>query len=831
MTNPDQEKNNADSGETIPPRPDAKPVVATADADTGFVSGPFTEQTSNERQVQPEHASASAAGEPTGLGPEPAAWTPANASPFGDSPFTQTSASSGGEALLSNPEAAPEISAAEIPAAEAEVVLAARPAGGEETSLPGGIENPPSDTQVKPGGEETFFAAADEKTVLPAAVEQSRFEARAPRGDETVLPGQEEKTVITPPAAAITGIAPSAAAADLNSETLIVQPEPRPANQGQTRAEPAPAGAAEQPKPLDERSRNNKLYEGDVLGNFRVVRQLGKGGMGSVYMAEDINLKNRGFKPKQYLRAIKVLSKNLPSYEIMKQAFDREYSITLDLQHANIIRVFDPMEASINNNGRDYFNFYSMDFLSGRSLSDYIDEYRLAGGVSMQEAWPIVKQLGEALHYVHQKGYVHRDLKPDNVFLADDGVIKLLDFGIAQRAGAIINADDHSDATQLVGKAISRPWAALEQLKSFSDVDIRDDIYAFSHIVYELLTGKRPYEGKSADEVETLKFQSKTGIELFRPAAKFSDRQWKVLKAGLEIYRKDRPADIQYWLQEFAAITKPQAGSKGKTLPYALAAAGAFGVAAAAFFLWPRSEQPAPPSPGPETSAAANVAPPAVTPAALKAAACCSGTAKLGKPVRLSGKAAQGGDGVLNYYWRFSNIPEASRVALEHYNMPQAQFTPDLPGEYAIQLRLQDEQGHESADEVSIKVEAFPVVLDLPNRFKINERFNFDYKVEKTGYIRLVYYDNNKEFDEIVPNDLQDSLVQANQVYHFPESSRKPLYVLPPEGKTSIFVFFGASPLPALRDLMDKNGIKPDILRDENIDTFVKTFDVVAANR
>ena len=210
-----------------------------------------------------------------------------------------------------------------------------------------------------------------------------------------------------------------------------------------------------------------------------------------------------------------------------------------------------------------------MDYLEGRSLKEIIKEHELAGkGMSFDQAWPIIKQTADALNHVHEKAYVHRDIKPANIFLTNEGVIKLLDFGISLRR----DLTNSSDATNYIGQGISLPWAAYEHISQFTTPDIRDDIYSLAYVVYQLLTAKHPFQGKHAVEVKSEREQNKLPKELTKPDnVQLTDAQWKALKWGLELQRDNRPTNISEWLAEFGSKQVSRSSFK---LSYKFLAAG-----------------------------------------------------------------------------------------------------------------------------------------------------------------------------------------------------------------------------------------------------------------
>jgi non-specific serine/threonine protein kinase len=164
-------------------------------------------------------------------------------------------------------------------------------------------------------------------------------------------------------------------------------------------------------------------------------------------------------------------------------------------------------------------------------------------GIPIVPAMEIVKSLGAALSYAHEQDIVHSDFKPSNAFLTQDGKVKVLDFGIARAAPSLIEKGERTlfDAGQL--GAISPAYASLEMLRG-EEPDVRDDVYAFACVTYELLTGSHPYQ-----RIDALKAYE-TGLEP-RPIRKLSRAQWRVLQQGLAFQRADRCHSVDSLVSQF----------------------------------------------------------------------------------------------------------------------------------------------------------------------------------------------------------------------------------------------------------------------------------------
>src|SRR5215467_3437170 len=226
------------------------------------------------------------------------------------------------------------------------------------------------------------------------------------------------------------------------------------------------------------------IHPGTKLGPYEIVSPLGAGGMGEVYRATDTRL-NRTV-------AIKVLPPQFMHTPEMKQRFDREAQVIAGLNHPNICTLFD-----IGREGDT--DFLVMEYLEGETLAARI----AAGALSLDEALKVAIQIADALDRAHGQGIIHRDLKPGNVMLTQKGA-KLLDFGLAKlqapaqaaAAGAMFVSGASMNTTapgMIIG---TMQYMAPEQLEG-KDADARTDIFAFGAVLYEMITGRRAFEGKS----------------------------------------------------------------------------------------------------------------------------------------------------------------------------------------------------------------------------------------------------------------------------------------------------------------------------------------------
>jgi serine/threonine protein kinase len=224
------------------------------------------------------------------------------------------------------------------------------------------------------------------------------------------------------------------------------------------------------------------LASGTKLGPFEILSALGAGGMGEVYRARDSRLSRDV--------AIKVLAGHLSSNPDLKARFEREARAISALSHPHICHLYDVG----SQDGTDYL---VMELLEGQPLSRRLEK----GPLPLREALQCGIGIAEALETAHKSGIVHRDLKPGNVMLTKSGA-KLLDFGLAKPVEGLGTMASGSAATMSQpltqeGKIIGTfRYMAPEQVQGH-EADARTDIFAFGAVLYEMLTGKRAFEGKS----------------------------------------------------------------------------------------------------------------------------------------------------------------------------------------------------------------------------------------------------------------------------------------------------------------------------------------------
>lgn len=279
---------------------------------------------------------------------------------------------------------------------------------------------------------------------------------------------------------------------------------------------------------------------GDVLNNrFELLECVGTGGMSAVYKAVDRRKIEADDRHPHV--AVKVLNLEFRAHPDSLMALQREAKKCQSLAHPKIVRVYDF--------DRDGSTVYmTMEYLSGVSLARKMSVSNFRG-LPQKEALRIINDAGQALHFAHDAGIVHADFKPANIFLTDDGKVKVIDFGIArafQRDDAVEMEATRFDPSSLA--ALTPSYASPEMLEHKSS-NPRDDIYALACVAYEMFTGRHPFGRVPATVACERKFKLKRHKALTRS-------QYKALKHALEFNRSKRTATVEQFLKEINRTTK-----------------------------------------------------------------------------------------------------------------------------------------------------------------------------------------------------------------------------------------------------------------------------------
>jgi len=312
----------------------------------------------------------------------------------------------------------------------------------------------------------------------------------------------------------------------------------------------------------------NDHYLGqEVAGQFRIVEKIGKGGMGAVYKAEQPDM-NR------YV-AIKILHSRYLSRSDLVSRFRREARAMSQLSHPNTARVF--LYGQLDD-GACYF---VMEYLAGQNLAQIV---RAEGAMKPRRAIRIMTQVCSALEEAHQAGIVHRDLKPENIFVTSQGGIrdfpKVLDFGLAKvterqmRPGSMVLTQQ--------GMVFGTPEFMSPEQAHGKTLDARSDIYSLGIILYELLTGKLPFDAKQPIEYIQLHVNA-TPIPLSerRPGATFPPGLENVVMKALAKKPEDRFASAAEFAAALESVLQADIGEGGPiSLPTPIPAAPSLQAAA-----------------------------------------------------------------------------------------------------------------------------------------------------------------------------------------------------------------------------------------------------------
>jgi serine/threonine protein kinase len=277
------------------------------------------------------------------------------------------------------------------------------------------------------------------------------------------------------------------------------------------------------------------LQPGCVLRErFRLERRLGEGGMSTVFLATDLELRRHV--------AIKVLGEGFKSHPQALATLRDEVAKSQRLSHENIVSVY-----HFDRDG-DHI-FMVMEYMRGQSLETFLHEH--VTGVPFNVAWPIIRGCARALAHMHERKIIHSDFKPANVFLTEDGGVKVLDLGIARTIA--------SDETQLMGGgtrfdagslgALTPQYASCEMFDGLPP-DQRDDIYALGCVAYELLVGRHPFGHLSAIDARAQQLVPP------RPAG-LKTRQWRAVGAALAFARADRLDTAERLIHQMDPARRP----------------------------------------------------------------------------------------------------------------------------------------------------------------------------------------------------------------------------------------------------------------------------------
>ncbi|MEN8218134.1 MAG: protein kinase, partial [Pseudomonadota bacterium] len=304
-----------------------------------------------------------------------------------------------------------------------------------------------------------------------------------------------------------------------------------------------------------------------ILDKYRLVEELGKGGMGVVWKAIDL-IQEAGEARDSHV-AIKFLSQDFKQHPDALKALVREFNRYGRLSHPNIVKAH-----KLDHLGTTFFMV--MELLKGVPLDEFIKT--CPNGLSLTDAEPIIKDMAHALAYAHQEGLAHLDFKPANVFYDPEAKsVKVIDFGIARPLEQSEREKTGFDPGAL--GALTNAYASYEMLLSL-DPDQRDDIYALACVAYELLSGKHPFNRQKATTAKYEKLSPE-------PIEGLKRQQEQTLLRGLAFYRDDRTPTVDKFLAELFPEKKKSA--------LGLVGGGLVAAIVAGFVVWELFKEPAPP--------------------------------------------------------------------------------------------------------------------------------------------------------------------------------------------------------------------------------------------
>lgn len=268
-------------------------------------------------------------------------------------------------------------------------------------------------------------------------------------------------------------------------------------------------------------------------GRYRILDRIARGGMSTVYAAVDERLDR--------MVAVKVMSSALSADPAFSDRFAREARAAARLTHLNAVSVYDQGH-EIAQDGHHVF--LVMELVEGRTLRELIRE---RGRLTAAEAVSIMEPVLSALSAAHRAGLVHRDVKPENILLSDDGVVKVADFGLARA----VETDPSSTRTGLMMGTVA--YCAPEQIAR-GEADPRSDVYAAGIVLFELLTGSPPYTGESAMNVAYQHVHSRVPApsSKVKPAGDIPTEIDEIVVAATDSDPSGRPNDAGALLAELA---------------------------------------------------------------------------------------------------------------------------------------------------------------------------------------------------------------------------------------------------------------------------------------
>ena len=230
----------------------------------------------------------------------------------------------------------------------------------------------------------------------------------------------------------------------------------------------------------------DELLKDSEFASYRIKKLLGRGGMGAVYLVEDVRLE----RPV----ALKILPASLEANAESVQRFRQEARAASAISHPNVAHIYEFGEASER-------YFLAMEYVEGKTLREMLKE----NSIEFSKALDIALQITDALIATHKRHIVHRDIKPENIIIAENGLVKILDFGLAKLNSPQVSAEDEKKLASLEtipGMIIgTTAYMSPEQVRGLS-LDVRTDLWSLGVLLFEMLAGKRPFVGETSSDVQ-----------------------------------------------------------------------------------------------------------------------------------------------------------------------------------------------------------------------------------------------------------------------------------------------------------------------------------------
>src|SRR5437868_5643236 len=284
------------------------------------------------------------------------------------------------------------------------------------------------------------------------------------------------------------------------------------------------------------------LSVGTKLGRYEIRAKLGEGGMGEVYLAQDTNLDRKV--------ALKILPAEVAAHPDRMKRFVQEAKAASALNHPNIITIYEIDES-------DSGHFIATEFIDGETLR----EHALKAPLKLAESLDIATQIASALSAAHIAGIVHRDIKPENVMLRQDGIVKVLDFGLAKLTAPALDSVDgeaptrpnvNTDPGVVMGTAI---YMSPEQARGLP-VDARTDIFSLGIVLYEMVAGRLPFEGTNRNEIMASVLSDKEPQPLTRYSSEAPTELGRIVLKALRKNRDERYQTIKDMLLDVKNLTQ-----------------------------------------------------------------------------------------------------------------------------------------------------------------------------------------------------------------------------------------------------------------------------------